>query len=78
MRFHHEPEAHAADENPLGAQLHLAGWVVAMLELGAKSDNVLWELTPERLHLAGVSEEFMQSCIDDTRTELDALKRQLA
>jgi len=77
MRFQHEPEEHASD-GPFGAQFHLAGWVAGTLGVATKSESILWELTVDRLDLAGVSEEFMQTCADDTRTELDALKLQVA
>jgi HD-like signal output (HDOD) protein len=77
MRFHHEPEVHPND-GPAGAQLHLAGWVTGILEVSTKAESALWEITSDRLDLAGVSEEFMQRCTDDTRTELDALRLQLA
>lgn len=77
MRFQHEPEAHPSD-GPIGAQFHLAGWVAGMLGVSTKSEAALWELTTDRLDLAGVSEEFMQRCADDTRTELEALKLQVA
>ena len=77
MRFHHEPEAHPGD-GPTGVQLHLAGWVAGALDVSTKSEASLWELTADRLDLAGVSEEFMQTCADQTRTELEALKMQVA
>jgi HD-like signal output (HDOD) protein len=77
MRFHHEPEAHPND-GPSGSQLHLSGWVAATLAVSNKAESILWEITPDRLDLAGVSERFMQKCADDTRNELDALKLQLA
>ena len=77
MRFHHEPEAHPGD-GPTGVQLHLAGWVAGTLGVSTKSEASLWELTADRLDLAGVSEEFMQTCADQTRTELEALKMQVA
>jgi HD-like signal output (HDOD) protein len=77
MRFHHEPEEHIG-EGPTGTQLHLAGWVAGMLGVSTRSESCLWEISTERLDLAGVTEEFMQRCADDTRTELDALKLQVA
>jgi HD-like signal output (HDOD) protein len=77
LRFQHEPEAHP-DEGPEGAQLHLAGWVTAMLGISTKSESVLWEPTAERLNLALVSESFMQSCVNLIQTEVDALKAQMA
>jgi HD-like signal output (HDOD) protein len=77
MRFQHEPEAHA-DDGPVGAQFHLAGWVAGVIGVSTKSEAGLWELTTERLDLAGVSEDFMQTCADATRTELEALKLQVA
>lgn len=77
MRFHHEPEVHS-QVGAIGAQLHLAGWVVGAIGVTTKSESVLWEPSQERLDLAGVTESFLQTCVDETRTELDALKRQLA
>ena len=77
IRFHHEPEEHS-DDGPEGAQLHLAGWVVGQLGISAASESVLWELTPDRLDLALVSEEFMQSCVNNIQAELDSLKAQMA
>jgi HD-like signal output (HDOD) protein len=77
MRFQHEPENHP-NEGPAGAQLHLAGWVVGALGASIKSESCLWELTADRLDLAGVTEDFMQQCADATRNELDALKLQIA
>jgi len=77
MRFQNEPEEHP-DDGPEGAQLHLAGWVVGALGLSTKSESVLWELTDDRLALAQVSEEFMQSCVTTIQTDLDALKAQMA
>jgi HD-like signal output (HDOD) protein len=77
MRFQHQPEEHP-DDGPEGAQLHLAGCVVAMLGISPKSEAMLWELTQDRLDLAQVPEEFMQSCVASVQTELDALKTQIA
>ncbi len=77
MRFQHEPEAHP-DDGPEGAQLHLAGWVVSALGIGTKSESVLWDLTDDRLNQAQVSEAFMQSCVNSTQADLDALKAQIA
>lgn len=76
MRFQQEPEVHPED-GPEGAQLHLAGWVVGQLGISTKSESVLWELTQDRLELAQVSEEFMQSCVNNIQAELDALKAQM-
>ncbi len=77
MRYQHAPEE-CYEGGAKGAQLHLAGWVTGVLSVAPKFEAGLWELTPDRLELAGVSEEFMQGCADSTRTELDALKNQLA
>jgi hypothetical protein len=66
------------DNGPEGAQLHLAGWVVSTLGISTKSEAALWELTPDRLDLAQVSEEFMQSCVNNIQAELDSLKAQMA
>jgi len=77
VRFQHEPEVHP-EAGTEGAQLHLAGWVVGQLGISTKSESVLWELTQDRLELAQVSEEFMQSCVNNIQVELDALKAQVA
>lgn len=77
MRFQHEPEELAEEGSLEAAQLHLAGWVVGALGLSPQSETVLWELTPDRLRQARVSEEFVQSCVNSVQRELDALKLQL-
>lgn len=76
MRFHHEPEVHTEGERE-GAQLHLAGWIVGQLGISTKSESVLWDLTADRLDLAQVSEDFMQSCLNTVQSDLDALKKQM-
>ncbi len=77
MRFQHEPEEHP-DDGPEGAQLHLAGWVVGALGISTKSESALWDLTDDRLNQAQVSEAFMQSCVNITQSDLNALKAQMA
>lgn len=77
MRYQQEPEVRAPEEGPHGAQLHLAGWVVANLGISPKSEAALWELTDDRLALAQVSENFMQTCIDTVQAKLDGLKKQV-
>lgn len=77
MRIQHEPEEFPEDCAE-GAQLHLAGWVVAQLGISPKSESVLWELTQDRLDLAQVSEDFMQACVNKIQVELDSLKAQMA
>lgn len=76
VQTQHEPETQH-DAGPEGAQLHLAGWVVASLGLSAASEAVLWEMTSDRLDLARVSEEYMQSCVSAVQAELQALKQQV-
>jgi HD-like signal output (HDOD) protein len=76
IRHHHQPEAHRAD-GKLGVHLHLACWVVQMMGLGLKSESRLWELTPERLAFAGVSEEAVRECVDQTQVAFDDLRQQL-
>jgi HD-like signal output (HDOD) protein len=76
IRHHHRPEAHRAN-GPLGAMLHLACWVVQMLGKGLKAEARLWELTDERLLLAGVSEECIRECVMETGNAFTALKQQL-
>ncbi|MFT3780648.1 MAG: HDOD domain-containing protein [Nibricoccus sp.] len=76
MRYQHEPETHP-EAGMEGAQLHLAGWVVSSLGVSPKSEAILWEMTSDRLDLAQVSEEFMQSCVDTVQTELNGLKSQM-
>jgi len=76
IRHHHEPEAHRKD-GKLGVILHLACWVVQMMGYGLKSEARLWELTPERLAFAGVSEEAIRGCVDDTTVAFNDLRQQL-
>lgn len=76
LRYQHEPELQT-DAGPEGAQLHLAGWVVSSLGLSPKSEAMLWEITPDRLDLARVSDGFMLSCVNTVQNEMDALKEQL-
>lgn len=76
IRHHHEPEVHQKD-GKLGVILHLACWVVQMMGLGLKSEAKLWEPTAERLALAGVSEEAIRECVDDTTVAFNDLRQQL-
>jgi len=76
IRHHHQPEVDLA-HGPLGALLHLACWVVETMGKGLKAEAKLWEITPERLQLAGVSEECVRDCVMETSNTLNALKQQL-
>jgi hypothetical protein len=77
IRHHHQPEAMPAD-GPMGALLHVACFIANSLGKGIKAEAPLWELTHERLHLAGVSEEAAQECAAETDTALTQLKEQLS
>jgi HD-like signal output (HDOD) protein len=76
IRHHHHPEAHRAN-GKLGAILHLACWVVQMMGKGLKSEARLWAITPERLTMAGVSEEFIRECVEQTEVAFNDLRQQL-
>ena len=76
IRHHHVPEADGKN-GPLGAMLHLACWVTQMLGHGMKSEARVWELTPERLGLAGVSEEYVRESVMETGNAFNTLKEQL-
>jgi HD-like signal output (HDOD) protein len=76
IRHHHRPEVYR-EKGALGAILHLACWVVQMLGHGFKAEARIWELTPERLAQAGVSEEFVRECVMETGNAFNALRQQL-
>lgn len=76
MRHHHHPEKYPHD-GALAAQLHLACWIVHELGRGVQAEASIWELTEERLNLAGVSEEFVRGCVDETENEFNDLKERL-
>jgi HD-like signal output (HDOD) protein len=76
IRHHHRPEADQKN-GPLGAMLHLACWIVQMLGRGMKSEAAVWELTPERLGQAGVSEEYLRESVEETSNAFNSLKEQL-
>jgi len=76
IRYHHTPETHR-ENGPFGALLHLACWVVQTLGHGLKAEATLWALTPERLTLAGVSEECVQDCVMETEVAFNTLRQQL-
>ena len=76
IRHHHQPEVDRKN-GPLGAMLHLACWVVQMLGHGLTAEARLWELTPERLEQAGVSEEYVRECVTETGNAFNALREQL-
>jgi HD-like signal output (HDOD) protein len=76
IRHHHRPEADVK-HGPLGAMMHLACWIVQMLGYGMKSEARVWELTPERLEKACVSEEYLRESVEETGNAFNALKEQL-
>ena len=76
IRHHHLPEADQKN-GPLGAMLHLSCWVVQMLGHGMKSEAAFWELTPQRLGQAGVSEEYLRESVEETGNAFRSLKEQL-
>jgi HD-like signal output (HDOD) protein len=76
IRHHHHPEAHR-DNGTFSALLHLACWVVQSMGYGLKAEAQIWELTPERLAQAGVSEEYIRDCVLETEVAFNALRQQL-
>jgi HD-like signal output (HDOD) protein len=77
VRHHLQPEISATD-GPLGAQLHLACWIVNALGKGMRAEAPLWELTDDRLEMAGVSEAFIHESVPEIGVAVDDLKQQLA
>lgn len=76
IRHHHAPEAHR-EEGKLGVILHLACWVVQTMGKGLAAEASLWATTPERLEFAGVSEESLRECVEQTEVAFDSLRQQL-
>jgi HD-like signal output (HDOD) protein len=76
VRHHHQPEI-APTDGSLGAQLHLSCWIVNTLGHGLKAEAPLWELTDDRLEMAGVSQEVIQECVSEISNDLADLKKQL-
>jgi len=76
IRHHHQPEAFSG-EGMQGAVLHLACWVVQMMGKGLKAEARIWELSDERLALAGVTEECVRDSVAETETAFHLLCQQL-
>jgi HD-like signal output (HDOD) protein len=76
IRHHHKPELHSKD-GPMGAMLHLACWVTREMGKGLAFEDSIWELTPERLAQANVSEAFVRESVSRTETALNNLREQL-
>lgn len=76
IRHHHLPEAHVQD-GPMGAMLHLAGWVVQQTGNGLKAEDSIWEPTPGRLEQAAVSAEFLRDAVERTEVAFNNLREQL-
>jgi HD-like signal output (HDOD) protein len=77
MRHHHQPEL-VPTVGALGAQLHVACWIVNALGRGLKAEAHVWELTSDRLDLAGVPEKFVHDCVPQTEAAFNKLKEDLS
>lgn len=76
IRYHHKPEAYEKDGS-LGAIMHLGCWVAEQLGRGLPAEASIWEPTPTRLERAGVTDEFMHECVEQTQIAFDDLCQQL-
>jgi HD-like signal output (HDOD) protein len=54
--------------------LNIAGWVVEQLGLGLAGERELWELTPQKLKLAGLREEQVKSCVERVESQLSEMQ----
>ncbi len=68
---------HGTEGSRMAALLHAACWMTHQLGKGLKAEARQWELTPELLTRAGISEETVQTCLKETQEALDELKDRL-
>lgn len=61
----------------IGAMLHVACWITQQLGRGIRAEQRQWEMRPEVLGLAGISETAMQECMSETQEALTQLKTRL-
>ena len=74
IKNHYRPDDEAG---AMGALLHLACWVTHQMGKGFKVETKQWTLSDDVLQRAGLSEEAVKKCIEETHEALDALKKQL-
>lgn len=60
-----------------GAMLHIACWITQHLGKGIRAEMKQWEMTPEVLGLAGLTDAALQNCIHETQEALTQLKTRL-
>ena len=68
---------HNAEGSRMAALLHVACWMTHQLGKGLKAETRQWELSPEVLDRAGLSEEAVQTCLKETQEALEELKVRL-
>jgi HD-like signal output (HDOD) protein len=74
VRDHYRP---SADSGRMSALLHIACWVCHQLGKGMTVETRQWELTPETLTLAGMTQEQAEACVAETQEALSELKTRL-
>ena len=57
--------------------LHVACWITQQLGRGIRAEQRQWEMRPEILGLAGITETAMQECMSETQEALTQLKTRL-
>lgn len=71
---HYHPDEQSSR---LASLLHVACWVTHQLGKGMKVETRQWELTPELLEKAGLSEAIVETCKQETEEALGELKQSL-
>jgi HD-like signal output (HDOD) protein len=56
------------------ALLNLAGWIVDQLGAGLRGERELWEPTPRKLELAGLTEEVLKSQVEEVGCLFDNMQ----
>lgn len=74
VRSHYSPDE---TSGRLAALLHVACWITHNLGKGFAAETPQWELTPEILGHAGITEATVQECVEETREALVSLKERL-
>jgi HD-like signal output (HDOD) protein len=74
VRDHYKP---TAETGRMGAMLHVACWITQQIGKGIQAEVRQWELSPETLAFAGLTEEQAQACAAETQEALTELKSRL-
>jgi HD-like signal output (HDOD) protein len=57
--------------------LNIAGWLVHKLGFGLQGEEKLWELAPDRLSLAGITQEHVNNCVEQVKSNFENLRAAL-